>query len=384
MTLKVLRADELNRRAAVIVGTRPGIIKFAPVIKRLERDSVPHFVIHTGQHYSFNMDQIFFDQLELTRPAHVVTGTKDYTLHGEQTAEMLRGVEQVLLEERPSVVIVGGDANTNLAGALATRKLGITLIHMEAGLRSWDWSMPEEHNRVMIDHISDLLLAPTPGSRANLEREMVRGKIIDTGNSIVDSVREHIGIAERSSDVLERFGVSAGGYLLLTVHREENVDSAERVEEICDTLEGLAETFSLPIVFPAHPRTFDRLERFGALDRVKGVRGLQIVEAVGYLDFLKLTGSAALVLTDSGGIQEEACLLHVPCVTLRENSERMETVDVGANIIGTTKRAPVLEAVRHFLEVDTNRDWANPFGEDPAAKIASAVAGAIDGLAAVR
>jgi UDP-N-acetylglucosamine 2-epimerase (non-hydrolysing) len=370
MELKILQKEELRKCIAVVVGTRPGIIKFAPVVKRLEKSGTPYLIIHTGQHYSFNMDRAFFEDLELPAPLCTLESVRHCKYHGEQTAEMLKGIERALISEKPAIVIVGGDANTNLSGALAARKLGITLAHMEAGLRSDDWTMPEEQNRVMIDHISDILFAPTEHARQRLAKDNVRGKIVVTGNPIVDAVKEHVDLARKRSRILEVLDLPPDGYFLVTMHREENVDSKQKVSDLCETLSVLAtERAGYPIVFPVHPRTATRLDHFGKRRQLEAIKQIKMIDPIGYLDFLRLLSTASLVLTDSGGIQEESCILRVPCITLRENTERPETVEVGSNIVATTRCDRVLSAVRYFLEKKTARNWPNPFGEDCAQKI---------------
>lgn len=369
MKLKILRKEELNKSIAIVLGTRPGIIKFAPIIRRLEKRHIDYFIIHTGQHYSYNMDRKFFEELELPTPKYTNNRISKCKFHGEQTAEMLKSIEKALLKEKPSVVIVGGDANTNLAGALATRKLGITLVHLEAGLRSNEWNMPEEHNRVMIDHISDILLCPTEVARENLVKENIKGKIFLTGNPIVDSIMDHLQLAEKKSNILKKIKIIPKNYFLLTFHREENVDVKEKVQSFSECIQRLRTEYPWPIIFPIHPRTMARFQYFGIYDNLKKNKGLRLIKPVGYLDFLKLLSNALLVLTDSGGIQEEACILNIPCVTLRENTERPETVKIGANIIASTEPERVIKAVNHFLYGLHKSHWKQPFGENCAKKI---------------
>jgi len=370
MELKILRKEELNKSIAVVVGTRPGIIKFSPVIKELKKRNVDFFIIHTGQHYSYNMDKQFFKDLGLPDPKYTNNKVKNCKFHGEQTAEMIKGIEQALIKEKPSIIIVDGDANTNLAGALAGRKLGgIKVVHMEAGLRSNDWSMPEEHNRVIMDHISEILLAPTEQTKQNLIADNVKGKIFVVGNTISDAVVKHARLAEDKSEILKKLNLNSNKFILMTAHREENVDFEEKIKEIIQTIERVIKEFKQPIVFPIHPRTKKRLKEFNLLKKVNDIDDLKIIKATGYFDFLKLLTNCSIVLTDSGGIQEESCILNVPCVTLRENTERPETVEVGANIIATTKPEKVCEAIRCLLEKDKNKEWPNPFGEKASQKI---------------
>lgn len=371
--LKVLTRRELKSKACVVLGTRPGIVKQAPVIRGLQNAGVDFFVIHTGQHYSYDMDAQFFDELGLPAPQYRLASVRRFKTHAGQTAAMLKGVEAALLIEKPRVVLVGGDANTNLAGALAARKLQLVVGHVEAGLRSYDWRMPEEHNRVMIDHISDLLFPPTETARANLEREQVRGKILVTGNTVVDALQQNLEVARQQSRVLERLDVAPHEFAVLTVHREENVDNRENMQTLVQTIQALAERLHPnPMVFPVHPRTVRRFRQFG-LDRVVAkLPGLKMVSPLGYLDFLLLEASSSLVLTDSGGVQEEACILGVPCVTLRTSTERPETVSVGANAVAGLEPAEVIAAVDRMLSGP--RGWENPFGDG---KAGSRIAGAV-------
>lgn len=369
--LKVLTEAEMRNRVGLFVGTRPGIIKFSPLMRELESRGRDFFVIHTGQHYSYEMDQIFFDELELPEPKYRFLNVVNSRFHGGQTARMLSAAERALLRERPKIVLVCGDANTNLAGALAARKLHIAVGHVESGLRSDDWRMPEEHNRVMIDHISEYLFAPTEEARRNLELDNVKGKVFVTGNTIVDAVRQNLGIAERKSSTMTDLGLEPNKYFLLTLHREESVDYRENLVDILNGVREVAEKHGRDIVFPAHPRTVRRIRHFGLDLEVNDMRRLRVVEPLGYLDFLMLLGKSRLVLTDSGGIQEEACILGVPCVTLRRSTERPETVDVGANRVSGTDPAAILASTDSMLEVE--RRWPNPFGEQPSKEIIDVV-----------
>lgn len=359
--LKILPKDEIGNEIAVVVGTRPGIVKFSPVIHELKKRKVPFFIIHTGQHYSFNMDRQFFEDLELPIPKYTNDRVREETLHGAQTGEMLRGIEAALLDGKPKIVIVGGDANTNLAGALATRKLGIPLAHMEAGLRSHDWQMPEEHNRVIIDHISELLLPPTEKAKQNLEIDNVKGEMHIVGNPIVDAVYLNQKIAESKSRIIQTLGLSTRKYYLFTMHREENVDLPETFTKHIENIAHISRNYDREIIFPMHPRTKKRLAEFGWQERFENEKNLRIIDPVGYLDFLLLMKNAELILTDSGGIQEEACIMNVPCLTLRENTERPETIDVGANIIVGCDMDKLIKGISHFS--DAEKKWENPFGD---------------------
>jgi UDP-N-acetylglucosamine 2-epimerase (non-hydrolysing) len=279
---------------------------------------------------------------------------------------MLKRIEEALLDSKPSLVVVGGDANTNLAGALATRKLGIILAHMEAGLRSYDWRMPEEHNRIIIDHISDILLPPTEQARKNLIQDNVKGNIHVVGNPIVDAVEQNLSIADKRSRILETQGLQPEEYFLCTIHREENVDDQKRLEEVIQTFITICRRFKTTICLPLHPRTRRRLAEFGLFSSIGKEKLIRTSEPLGYIDFLKLLVNCRIVLTDSGGIQEEACISKVPCVTLRESTERPETVDVGANEVAGIKTTGVLKAMKNMLE--SRRAWDNPFGDGKSAE----------------
>lgn len=362
MSLKTFGQSDLVHKTCVILGTRPGIVKMSPIIRALTAQKASFFCVHTGQHYSYQMDRVFFEELGLPDPAYRLEETQRHPTHAGQTAEMMKGIEAALISERPRVVLVGGDANTNLAGALAARKLGMVVGHVEAGLRSRDWRMPEEHNRRMIDHISDILLAPTDFAASNLRRESVEGTILVVGNTIVDAVQQHSAIAAQKSKLLNKLGLQPGRYAILTVHREENVDSRENLKRMADIVTRLAaENVSECIVFPMHPRTRERLVSAGLLESLSRLPGLMMAEPYGYLDFLALLASAAIILTDSGGLQEEACMLRVPCVTLRENTERPETVTVGANILAGLDAEAVMSAVTTSLVKP--REWSQPLGD---------------------
>ncbi len=327
----------------------------APVIRECQRRGLNFCIIHTGQHYSYQMDRIFFEQLELPQPDHNLdVGSGN---HGEQTGRILADLEAVLMEERPDVVLVQGDTNTVMAGALAASKLHIKVGHVEAGLRSYDRSMPEEINRVVADHISDYCFAPTEISKANLLKEgIAEEKIHVTGNTIVDSVYQNLEIAMRKVNILGDLGLEPKGYFLVTAHRQENVDNKERLGEIIRGLEMVKSEFGLPVVFPVHPRTRKMVESFGfELD------GIRAIEPLGFLEFLQLEAGARLALTDSGGVQEEACILGVPCVTLRDNTERPETLDVGANVLAGAKSQRIMDCARKMIV--TRECWKNPFGE---------------------
>ncbi len=339
---------------------------FAPIIHELRSRQVPHFVIHTGQHYSPNMDAQFLSDLALPVPDYRLEGVSQKKTHGGQTAAMLEGIENVLLDRKPRVVLVGGDANTNLAGALAARKLGIRVGHVEAGERSYDWRMPEEHNRRMIDHISDYLFITSAKARHQLEKESVQGVVVETGNPIVDASQAHLEMA------LERFGrgnaerTAGVPYAILTTHREENVDHKEHLRGILAGAERVAKDLGLTVFFLAHPRTRKRMHEFGFEGWVRGLAGIQLRDGAGYLEFLALLSGASLVLTDSGGVQQEACIHRIPCVTLRENTEWTETLAIGANRLAGVSPDRIARCA--FEATQTRVDWQIPFGDGQAAR----------------
>jgi len=304
------------------------------------------------------MDAVFFEHLELRMAKYnldVGSGS-----HAEQTGKMLIGIEKVLREESPDVVLVEGDTNTVLAGALAAVKLGIRVGHVEAGLRSYDRQMPEEINRVLADHCSDLLFAPTEKSKRILLGEGIREeKIFVTGNTIVDAVYQNLEISKKKVNVLDCLGVDNGGYFLATVHRQENVDNKKKFKGILEGLEMVQKEFGLPVVYPIHPRAKKQFKVFNL--KVKGVK---IVEPLDYLSFLQLASNAKLILTDSGGVQEEACILRVPCVTVRYNTERPETLEVGSNVLAGTDPYEIIENVK--LMLNHRNKWQNPLGDGKA------------------
>jgi UDP-N-acetylglucosamine 2-epimerase (non-hydrolysing) len=361
-------------RIAIVLGTRPEIIKMSPIIRECEKRGLDYFILHTGQHYSYNMDRVFFEQLELPEAKYnldVGSGT-----HAEQTGKILIGVEKILQKDKPDVVLVEGDTNTVLAGALAATKVHISpyracgvmgqspikVGHVEAGLRSYDKQMPEEINRVLTDHCSDYLFAPTETARQILLGEGVPdAQIFVTGNTIVDAVFQSIKIANDRINTLNDLQLEPKNYFLVTAHRQENVDVKERFEGIINGLECVADEFGMPVIYPIHPRARKMMNHFGLK-----ADGIEFIDPVDYLSFLQLESKAKLVLTDSGGVQEETCVLQVPCVTLRDNTERPETLEVGSNILAGTKPEKILEGAKIMLTRENN--WKNPFGDGKARK----------------
>ena len=350
----------LMQRIAIVLGTRPEIIKMSPMIRECERLGLDYFVLHTGQHYSYNMDKVFFEQLVLPEAKYNLDIGSG--MLGEQFGKMLSGIEKVFMKEQPDVVLVEGDTNTVLAGALAATKLHIKVGHVEAGLRSYDRRMPEEINRVLTDHCSSYLFAPTEKSRQILLDEGIPDdKIFVTGNTIVDAVYQNLSISEDRINPLNDLELPSKEYFLVTAHRQENVDVKERFEGIIKGLELVADEFGLPVIYPIHPRARKMMNHFG----VKA-NGIEFIEPLDYLSFLQLESKAKLVLTDSGGVQEETCILKVPCVTLRDNTERPETLDVGSNMLGGTNVETILNVVKQMIGKENN--WNNPFGDGKTGK----------------
>ena len=343
-------------KIAIILGTRPEIIKMSPVIRTCSRMSIDFSIIHTGQHYSYEMDRIFFRDLELpdaTYNLEIGSG-----MHGAQTARMLTGLEKILIEDPHDAVLVQGDTNTVLAGALVAAKLGIRLGHVEAGLRSYDRSMPEEINRIVADHLSDLLFAPTETAATNLKGEgRPDTAIFVTGNTVVDAVIQNLSIARREQSIYSNLGVEEGNYILVTAHRQENVDKRENLSGILEGIELVGSEFGVPILYPIHPRTKKMIRHFD----IRVPDNVRLLEPLGYFEFLLLEASARLVLTDSGGIQEECCILKTPCVTMRNNTERPETIDVGGNVLAGTNPGAILSGAK-MMDLRP-RIWENPFGD---------------------
>jgi UDP-N-acetylglucosamine 2-epimerase (non-hydrolysing) len=331
-----------------VVGARPNFMKVAPVLAQLRKDPrVSQVLVHTGQHYDPRMSDVFFQDLGMPAPdAHLGAGSGS---HAQQTAKIMVEVEPVLLREKPDVVAVAGDVNSTVAVALVAAKLGIAVAHIEAGLRSWDWRMPEEVNRVLTDRISELLFTPSRDADENLAKEGIDPRRVHlVGNVMIDSLRAALPRAGESR-IHEQLGVRKGEYALATLHRPSNVDEPAALSRL---LVALAEVSGrIPVVFPIHPRTRARLEAEPSLQaRAEGARGLKLADPIGYLDFLALTANARLVITDSGGIQEETTALGVPCLTVRHNTERPVTVEVGSNALVGTDPAQVVPAALAVLE----------------------------------
>ncbi len=355
----------VRAKIAVLLGTRPEIIKLSPLVRLLERSKYPYFMVHTGQHFSYEMDKVFFQDLELPRPKYHFTRPRAASgLQCEETARILEATEPILLKERPKAILLQGDTNSVLAGALAAAKIpSIRIGHVEAGLRSFDRKMPEEINRIVTDHLSHYLFAPTKLARELLLNEGVASKkIFVTGNTIVDALKENLIIARRKVKLGQWLENGREAFFLMTLHRQENVDHKERLKAILEGVGRIGRQFNRPIIFPVHPRTQGRLKQFS----LKLPREVRPVKPMGFLDFLRLEERAELLLSDSGGVQEEGCILRVPCVTLRTSTERPETVSVGANIVAGYDPGHILNCAKHML--GRKRHWKNPFGDGNASQ----------------
>ncbi len=337
-------------KIATVLGTRPEIIKMAPILDLLDKKGINNILIHTGQHYDHEMSQQFFTDLELKKPDYNIgVGSNS---HGKQTADMIKSLEDVLIDEKPDIVMVQGDTNAVLAGALTASKLHIAVGHVEAGLRSYDKTMPEEINRQIADICSTIYFVPTEESAINLLIENINPhSIFITGNTVVDACIRHLKIAERKSNILNKLGIT-GDILTLTLHRGENVDNPERLKNIVDALLEL----DITVVFPIHPRTLKTLKKFGFYKKLENAPHIKLTKPIGYLDFLLLLSKSKFVMTDSGGLQEEAITLNIPCMTLRYNTERPETVKAGGNILVGAEKEKILEV---YKKISSDSDMYN-------------------------
>ncbi len=336
----------MKQKLLCVVGTRPNLVKAAPLMRELRRrpDQFDVRLIHTGQHYDPNLSGWLFRDLGLDPPdisLNIGSGSLS-----EQTAKIIAELEQVYLSEKPDRVICFGDVNSTLAAAIVAAQMGIRLAHVEAGLRSFDRSMPEEINRIVTDHLSDQLFVTEESGLQNLLREGISPeKIFFTGNIMIDSLLATLEIAKKS-EILDKLRVQSRTYAVATMHRPSNVDSRDSLRTMLDTLRRVSDR--IPVVFPCHPRTRQRIEDFELQDIVARER-LTLIEPLGYVDFCRLTSDSRLVLTDSGGIQEETTFLHIPCITMRNNTERPVTVDVGTNLLTGTDPDRVISAVEEVL-----------------------------------
>jgi UDP-N-acetylglucosamine 2-epimerase (non-hydrolysing) len=331
-----------------IVGARPNFMKVAPIVEAMRRrpDDFLPLIVHTGQHYDAQMSDAFFTDLGLPKP-DVYLGVGSGS-HAVQTAAVMQQFEPVVLEHRPDWVLVVGDVNSTIACALVSVKLGIKVAHVEAGLRSRDRAMPEEINRLLTDQIADLLLTPSADGDENLRNEGIPAERVRfVGNVMIDSLFQQLERAEKSK-VREELGIAGADYAVLTLHRPSNVDDRDTFIRLLTALETISAR--LPIIFPVHPRTRGRIDEFGLGERVAAATNLRLIDPLGYLDFLRLYSGARLVLTDSGGIQEETTVLGIPCLTLRENTERPITITHGTNQLVGTDTAKIVTAASAALD----------------------------------
>ena len=362
-------------RIASIVGARPQFVKLAPVCRAIAAhnanggSAIQHVIVHTGQHYDAELSDIFFEELEIPR-ADINLGVGSGP-HGQQTGRMLELFERFLLEQKPDAVIVYGDTNSTIAGALVAVKQHVPVAHVEAGLRSFNRLMPEEINRIATDHVSDLLFAPTQTAVDLIAREGLAHRAVLTGDVGYDAVLFNKALADRKSTLLSRLGLGARTYAVLTVHRSENTESGKLTQLLAWLAEAAGK--EMPIVFPIHPRTAGLLPRDP--EKFNQFPGMRLIKPVGFLDMLQLVAHARMALTDSGGVQKEAYFLGTPCVTLREETEWVETVNAGANILTGLDREKIINAVAHWKSATANGARAQfvngadaPFGRGDAAE----------------
>ncbi len=334
-----------------IVGARPQFIKLDPILRSIEQHNLEHpdrgiadILVHTGQHYDHEMSKIFFEELDLREPDYhlgVGSGT-----HAHQTGEMLKRIEEVLINEKPDIVMVYGDTNSTLAGALSAAKLHIPVAHVEAGLRSFNKTMPEEINRILTDHISDLLFCPTQTAVNNLSSEGIHHGVYEVGDVMYDALLMHLEIAEKKSDILSKLELCPHDYCLATIHRAENTDDLDRLASIFSALSQSGER----IIVPIHPRTEKKITQLDP--KVRDSDPIRIISPLPYLDMLILEKHARLIITDSGGVQKEAFFLKVPCLTVREETEWVETVESGLNKLVGADEQRIGNAIKHLRETE--------------------------------
>ena len=330
-----------------VAGARPNFVKIAPLLKEMKKHSeIQSVLVHTGQHYDVNMSDVFFKDLEIPAP--------DYNLgvgsgsHSEQTAKIMIEFEKICLKEKPDLVLVVGDVNSTIACALVAKKMQIKVAHVEAGLRSFDMSMPEEINRILTDTISDYLFVSEESGIQNLEKEGINeNKIFFVGNVMIDSLLNNYPKIQKS-EILRKLKLEEKKYAVLTLHRPNNVDNKEILSKLLDCFDKIPKQVKL--VWPVHPRTRNNLEQFGFKSRIDSMKNVLITEPLSYLNFLSLISRAAFVLTDSGGIQEETTFLKIPCITLRENTERPSTITIGSNVLVGNDEKAVLKHINNILE----------------------------------
>ncbi len=332
----------MAKKLLCIVGTRPNFVKAAPLMRELNKytEDFDTRLVHTGQHYDQNLSDWLFNDLGMA-PPEISLGVGSGS-HTQQTAKIMLGIEDAILAENADLLVVFGDVNSTLAAAVVAAKMDVRLAHVESGLRSFDRSMPEEINRIVTDHLSDLLFVTEESGLQNLRHEGIPDdKVFFTGNIMIDSLLKTLEIAENSL-ILEKLNLCPGSYALMTLHRPSNVDDRSTLTYVLETVGEVANC--VPVVFPCHPRTRQNISRFG-LDTFMTKKDLIVTEPLGYVDFCRLTQKCKFVLTDSGGIQEETTFLQIPCITMRENTERPVTVDVGTNVMTGNDREKILQTV---------------------------------------
>lgn len=343
----------------VVLGIRPDIINLYPIVKELQKRKCEYTIVHTGQHYSYFFDKLFFEQLNFPKPDYhlkVGSGTQ-----AQQMASLVERFEKVLLKEKPDLVFSFSDANPALSGIVAS-KMGIKVAHLEAGMRSYDWRMPEEKNRRLMDSISDYLFTPTSGTRQNLLDEGIPShRIFQVGKLIVD-VLDHFEEEINKDKILEKLGIEKKEYFLVTAHRPENVGVKTPLKNILESIGELYKTYGKIVIYPIHPRSRAGIKKF----KLQVPDGVRLMDPLGFLEFSKLEKNAFCCVTDSGTVQEDACIFKVPCVTIRISTERSETVKVGSNIVAGLNKKHILEAVHKMVNKKTN--WKNPYGKPNCAK----------------
>jgi|TARA_B100001964_G_C14187550_1_gene579402 UDP-N-acetylglucosamine 2-epimerase (non-hydrolysing) len=334
-----------------IVGTRPNFMKIAPLVRELKKHKIEHILVHTGQHYDDEMSKLFFDDLELPKPdEHLVAGTNEEFKDPKSFLKVT--ITEALKRHNPDLVIVVGDVNSTVAGAKAAHDLGIKVAHVEAGLRSFDKDMPEEINRTETDKISDFLFTTEKSGNDNLLKEGIsKDKVFFVGNVMIDTLLNHKEKAENSK-ILKKLGLEKNNYSVLTLHRPSNVDTKVGFENIISILDGVQS--KIKIVFPVHPRTRKNIQSFDLNNKMKSMKNLILTGPLGYLDFLHLMSNSKLMLTDSGGIQEETTVLGIPCITLRKNTERPVTVEQGTNLLVSTDKDKVIEKSIEIIDNKIN------------------------------
>lgn len=339
-----------------ILGTRPEIIRLSLIIKKLDKLGIKNIVVHTGQNYNPKLSDIFFKELDLKQPNYYF-GIKENAV-GAQIGKIIKMSEEIILKEKPDLLLVLGDTNSALS-SLAAARYKVPIMHMEAGNRCFDWRVPEEKNRIIIDHISDWLLPYTERSRENLIREGISSEFIFVSGNPITEILEFYKDKIDKSNILDKFNLKKKDYFLTTAHREENVDDLKTLKTIIQGFNLIAEKFNKNLIFSVHPRTKSKLSKL----RIKLSKNIKISEPFGFFDFVKLEKNALAVITDSGTVQEECSILKTPTITIRETTERPETVECGSNILsGTSDSRKILEAVTQMLKL--NNDWTSPYEND--------------------